>query len=323
MPDPVTSERLPRSDLDIDPRAGSIAAGGATVSFTPDDPDALLESYLRLVRRLRDQQRADEVSLRRDEVERLAAHLGTSGESVLERLGTLMGATKAQRRVMAGLFLAGAMVITVAVPSVAALSGGSGDEVPATPASTTLGAVTNDSIPGAPTLEPVAEPRRAEPEQRETGGATLRATIDVRNGPDGPGNISADQLVAADPIDQPRAEAEPLADETLPEPEPSIDADQPAPPSAPPEPSPVAPAEPTVPHEAVEVAVGPPPEPDAPSMVVDPTPPPRPPPPPPPPPAPEPTPVDEALDVDGDTVVAVGPPPIPPADPPIVDPPGD
>lgn len=319
MPDPVTSEGPgdatgvdivdpPRRDLDIDPGTGLLAAGGTTATFAPDDPDALLESYLRLVRRLRDQQRADEVSLRRDEVERLAAHLGTSGETVLERLGTLMGATKAQRRMMAGLFLAGAMVITVAVPSVAALSGGSGDGAASPATSIAAGAVTASGAAGA-----AVEPRPAATDDGNADGdaedATRSATIDVRSGPDGPGAISVDLLTRAEPTAEP-----PTADEPV-EPVAETPTDVVSDP-APPPPEPAAPVQPDPPAEPVEVAVGPPPEPDPPSVIVEPAPAPTPAPPP----APPPAPVDGATDAD--EMVAVGPPPIPPPDAPIVDPPG-
>jgi transcriptional regulator with XRE-family HTH domain len=113
-----------RTEIAINPAGGVISAGGVDATFELGDPDSVLETYLRLVRRLRNQERDDVVSLRREDVERLAAHLNESGETVVERLGALMGATKTQRRLMAGMFMTGAMVITVAVPSVAAFTGG-------------------------------------------------------------------------------------------------------------------------------------------------------------------------------------------------------
>ncbi|MEX2628227.1 MAG: helix-turn-helix transcriptional regulator [Ilumatobacteraceae bacterium] len=331
-----------RTEIDIDGGGGVIAAGGVTARFAPGDPDSLLETYLRLVRRLRDQERAEEVSLRREDIERLAAHLSTSGESVVERLGALMGATKAQRRVMAGLFLTGAMVITVAVPSVAALSGSSDP-----------GATLDDGPTGGGIPELVAEPSPtgsdagqalAEPippvESAAGSGIDTRSGpdgpagsgLDVRNGPDGPGAISID-LLDVDLPAEPAAPAEPAestADDPVDVAAPA-DADAPAqpvadpipvadpppapqPPPPPPEPAPAPAPDPAPePPEADDVATGPPPVPEAPSVVVDPAPAPEPPPPP----APEPPPPAE------DETVAVGPPPIPAPSPPIVDPPTD
>lgn len=119
-----------RTEIEIDGGGGIIRTGGVDALFEPGDPDSILETYLRLVRRLRDQERDEVIALRRVDIERLAAFLGRPDETVIEQLGVLMGATKNQRRVMVGMLAAGALVITVAVPTVAALSSGSGPEDP-------------------------------------------------------------------------------------------------------------------------------------------------------------------------------------------------
>lgn len=118
----ITRERLP---LEVRP-AGVLMTGGIAQSFTPGDETSLLTSYLRLVRQLRSAERAPAIELRRDDVEVLADHLGQPGESIVDRLGALMGATVAQRRAMAGLFVSGALVIGLAGGSVAAIGLGSG-----------------------------------------------------------------------------------------------------------------------------------------------------------------------------------------------------
>jgi transcriptional regulator with XRE-family HTH domain len=103
----VTPDRLP---LEIDAR-GVVSTGGSAISFDPDDVDSLLTNYLRLVRSLRGQERPQAIELRRNDVEVLALYLEMPGEHVVERLAALMGATQLQRRVLAGMFVAGAMVI--------------------------------------------------------------------------------------------------------------------------------------------------------------------------------------------------------------------
>lgn len=120
--DAILADRLP---LEIRP-VGVLTAGGIATAFTPGDDASLLTSYLRLVRQLRSAERAPEVELRREDVEILADHLGDTGESIIDRLGALMGATVAQRRAMAGLFISGALVIGLAGGSVAAFGGGGG-----------------------------------------------------------------------------------------------------------------------------------------------------------------------------------------------------
>ncbi len=113
----VTHDRLP---LDIDPR-GVLSTGGSAISFEPDDVESLLANYLRLVRSLRGQDRPQSIELRRNDVEVLASYLELPGELVVERLAELMGATQLQRRVLAGMFVAGAMVIGLSAAAAANL----------------------------------------------------------------------------------------------------------------------------------------------------------------------------------------------------------
>jgi len=113
----VTPDRMP---LEIDSR-GVLSTGGSAISFDPDDVDSLLTNYLRLVRTLRGEERPQAIELRRNDVEVLAQYLETPGEMVVERLAGLMGATKLQRRVLAGMFVAGAMVIGLSAVAAANL----------------------------------------------------------------------------------------------------------------------------------------------------------------------------------------------------------
>jgi len=103
----------PRMSVMVRPD-GMLTAGAVSVGFDPADSDSLLLSYLRLVRDLRNQRRAPVVALRREDVESLASYLQLDGAVVVERLGKLMGFTRAQRRTMTVLFAAGAGVIMAA-----------------------------------------------------------------------------------------------------------------------------------------------------------------------------------------------------------------
>jgi hypothetical protein len=103
----ILPERLP---LDIDVN-GVISTGGIEIRFVPGDEESLLTAYLKLVRVLRRQQHARAVDLRRGDIEAIASHLVSDPLPLLDRLGELMGGTRAQRRTMAALFATGAMVV--------------------------------------------------------------------------------------------------------------------------------------------------------------------------------------------------------------------
>jgi hypothetical protein len=122
----ITGERLP---IEVQP-VGLLHTGGVIESFDPDDEESLLSAYLVLVRRLRRQEHAEVVDLRRDDVEVLAGYLRVPGVSVVERLASLMGATRARRTSMALLFGAGAAVIGVATGAAALTVGGGGEDGP-------------------------------------------------------------------------------------------------------------------------------------------------------------------------------------------------
>lgn len=111
----ILPERLP---LTVWPD-GVMGTAGVEIRFTPGDVDAALTAYLKLVRGLRREQHARLIDVRRDDVEVLAQALGRSPEFVLDRLGALMGSTRAQRGVMGALFAAGAAVIGLASSSAA------------------------------------------------------------------------------------------------------------------------------------------------------------------------------------------------------------
>lgn len=150
----ILGDRLP---VEVD-EAGLVRTGGVVETFDPADDDSLLNAYLVLVRRLRRQERADAVDLRRDDVLALASHLGVPGATVVERLGALMGATRSRRTSMAALFGAGVAVIglTTGVAAVATSGGDSPSEVPA-PVATVVTTLAPEDIAPA-TSAPPAEP---------------------------------------------------------------------------------------------------------------------------------------------------------------------
>jgi hypothetical protein len=96
-----------------------IDIGVESTRFRTGDDDGLLRSYLVMVRRVRDQRRTATITLRREDIEAIAEHLGTTAEAVLGRMADLMGSTRTQRAAMLTLFATGAMLIA-ATGSVAA-----------------------------------------------------------------------------------------------------------------------------------------------------------------------------------------------------------
>lgn len=75
---------------------------------------SLLAAHLKLVQRLHPHQREASIVFRRDEVTALADLLGESTSEVIEKIGTLIGASTHQRAAMAKMFAAGALVIGLA-----------------------------------------------------------------------------------------------------------------------------------------------------------------------------------------------------------------
>jgi hypothetical protein len=98
---------------------GVISAGGVRAVFIPHNETSLLTAYLRLIRTMRRQRKAPMIALRRDDIEVLAAHLEMPGETVVDRLTALMGATLHQRTAIASMFAMGAVVIGLAGATVA------------------------------------------------------------------------------------------------------------------------------------------------------------------------------------------------------------
>jgi LPXTG-site transpeptidase (sortase) family protein len=124
-------------------KGGVIKAGGVRIDFVAGDPTSLLTAYLRLIRAMRDQKKTPAIALRRDDIEELARSLGVSGEEVVDRLASLMGATSAQRTALRALFATGAIVIGLAAagavssPGVAAAQASSVVVAAPTPAALT------------------------------------------------------------------------------------------------------------------------------------------------------------------------------------------
>ena len=121
--DPVNEHAMSPSRRPIVIADSQLSAGRASASLRADDPEALLRDYLRLIRRVRNQQRARNIALRRVDIEALARHLDWTDDEVLARLADLMGATRRQRATMLAVLSTGAAFITVASPMSAAASG--------------------------------------------------------------------------------------------------------------------------------------------------------------------------------------------------------
>ncbi|HRE02243.1 MAG TPA: hypothetical protein PLV68_13150, partial [Ilumatobacteraceae bacterium] len=100
-------------------RPGALVVGGAVQPFVAGDATSMLRNYLTLVRSMRNQKRAAEIDLRRDDIQVLAAATGQAPEAVLDRLATLMGATRTQRTALLAVFATGALVLTLATSAAA------------------------------------------------------------------------------------------------------------------------------------------------------------------------------------------------------------
>lgn len=90
---------------------GIIITGGISTSFVAHNVTSLLTVYLTLVRSMRHQNNAPTVDLRRHDIDVLAAYLDEPGEAVIERLASLMVATRVRRTAMATLVASGAVVV--------------------------------------------------------------------------------------------------------------------------------------------------------------------------------------------------------------------
>jgi hypothetical protein len=150
----ILPERLP---LAID-EGGVISTGGIEIRFVPGDEDSLLTAYLKLVRVLRRQQHARAVDLRRGDIEAIATHLESDPLPLLDRLGALMGGTRAQRRTMAALFATGAMVVGLSSGASAGMAPGEFD--PSSTVPPMVVEVPTATVPeGPPVTVPSSRPR--------------------------------------------------------------------------------------------------------------------------------------------------------------------
>lgn len=102
------------SRLPVAITGGVISAGGLTATFVATNGNSLLTAYLRLIRSMRRQKKAPMIVLRRDDIEVIAEYLDEPGETIVDRLTALMGATLTQRTAMATMFATGAIVIGLA-----------------------------------------------------------------------------------------------------------------------------------------------------------------------------------------------------------------
>ncbi|MGD9705669.1 MAG: hypothetical protein AB7Q42_07885 [Acidimicrobiia bacterium] len=117
---PKTSDRS--NELTIDP-SGALRVGRAMATFVPGDDRSFLAAYLKLVRWLRNQKSTPQIELRRIDIEMLAEHLDADAADIVERLGSLMGATISQRRALVAMFATGAAVLCLAAGAGAATGG--------------------------------------------------------------------------------------------------------------------------------------------------------------------------------------------------------
>lgn len=265
-----------RMAVAVDP-AGQIITAGVAEAFEPADTTSMLTAYLRLIRRLRGAERDPVVALRRDDVDALAAVLDEPGERVIDRLGELMGATQAQRKVMVGLFVSGAVVVGLAVTAVAATTGDSTEPPSLTVADTLDTSADTAENAGATELDTVLDAGDQAGDQ-----AGIEDGVDsvfLESGWSGPVPPAAGLDVSPLPSSTTESEVE-----SLPAPSPS--------------PTPV-PTPPPATEPDPEVEVGPPPVPVTTAPVVEPAP-------------VEPAPTEPApIPPDDEPAVAVGSPPVP------------
>lgn len=141
------NQRIP---VAISLNQGTIVTTGGSSTFAPGNSRDALESYLRLVRRMRNQRRDPEVNLRQRDVDAMAIDLRMPADVLADELRTLMDATRSRLPMIGGtmaVVLAGAAAAigVIAVANVMADS-------PATQTDTNSGVETN--VPAAPALDP-------------------------------------------------------------------------------------------------------------------------------------------------------------------------
>ena len=264
-PAPGTGPTAERAHLLMIDDQGALRVGRAMATFSPDDDTSLLVAYLRLVRWMRHQRSSARIELRRTDIDTLAAHLGLDASEVVDRLGSLMGATVSQRRALVAMLATGAAVLCLAGGTAAAMSSG-GD---ATPSPTTT-APDRTEITVAPTVT-------VEPGNTMTIETSADTTV-VFAPPTGAPAGGFEPVEPGAPVSsvaptEPSATGGPtpvvtptpgvtVAAPAAPEP-PTVAVGEPPVPAPPPE---VAVGEPPVPAPPAEVAVGEPPVPTPPTV---------------------------------------------------------
>lgn len=310
-----------RTTIEID-AAGSVRAAGVIEPFVPGSDTAVLMAYLRLVRRLRQQEEAPVVALRRDDIEVVAAALNQPGERVVDQLGALMGATQVQRKLMVGLFVSGAAVIGLTVTAVAAATVDIGSvDLPAPSVEVVVGVTATDAARETALADtvPAVDATAADATGEDAAAASAVGSESANVPGPTPGIMFAPQMEAPTPTapdandgdapPQPPAPPVPVAAVPAPPAEvpgggPSVAVERP--PVGAGDPS-VAVGPPPVEGGDPSVAVGPPPVPDVSSPLVEPEPEPVHDPDP----VPQPHSGDEP-DPGDEPIVATGPPPLPP-----------
>ncbi|HUF98491.1 MAG TPA: hypothetical protein VMM60_10210 [Ilumatobacter sp.] len=175
---------------------GIMRAGTQTAAFDSDQPETLFRNYLRLIRRARSQQRAPEISLRREDVEAISEYLGVTAEHVLNRLATLMGSSRTQRTTMLAAFASGALLFGLAGSVAATSSTADTNLVSAAEAIPPPAAATIDS---SPTNGP-AEARVPEPTPNPSLGSSPARAVE-RTSTVVVGDVGADQPAAIVVVD--------------------------------------------------------------------------------------------------------------------------
>lgn len=105
---------LPGSRNELEIRAdGLLSSGGMTATFTPGDGASLVTAYFQLTRRLRHLDDVTTMPLRRDDVRCITDFLEQSG-APSKYLEAVLAASIAERRVLAGSLIAGAVSIGLA-----------------------------------------------------------------------------------------------------------------------------------------------------------------------------------------------------------------
>lgn len=160
---PMMTSRTPVS---VSMPQGTIVTTGGTASFKPNNADDALEQYLRLVRKMRSQQRDKDVSIRRRDIDALAIDLNLDSDEVVRRLCDLMGSTRSQRLVVSSTLAAGAAVLLLAGSAAAFNAAGEG-------AISSTSAPTGSTIVGATT-----EPGSSTP-ATSIGSSSTTASTDV------------------------------------------------------------------------------------------------------------------------------------------------